>query len=152
MDPISITGLALAAFQALSKTYDFVSTFVKSSRETDQSVATLQEHIFGLCQVLNAVSTVIVHPALEDPLSYNADLQNLIGTSVKDCGSIADDLSAKLNELKLPSKRAYNQVWNQIKLRIRQDDIDSLLSRIKTHSINLQLAIGTINVYVHLPG
>lgn len=145
MDPFSVTIGVASALPLIYRIVKGIVDFKKAVGEVDESIQDLQLQIEGLGHVLNVLSKI---PRLNNKLPSLAAndglLDEIVPKMVNNCLETLVKVGALVNRLQaLGRKNVFKRTWRTIRKQWYQTDFDELLARIKTHSMNLQLA-GTV--------
>ena len=148
-DPVSIAATALTGAKVLFKASETICLFVRETREIGRSISALQRQGDSLARVLKNLSDALERPVLN--AKENQELWSNVQSSVDACQLTINDLASNVEPLQVHGlSSALNQAKRTFKLGLNQEHIDRLISNMQTHSLNLQLALGTVNVYVSL--
>jgi hypothetical protein len=74
------------------------------------------------------------------------DLWDQVGNSVNAAGETVERLRHEIKPLEKAGSNSLKQAWRQFRLRLKQQSIETLISKMRTHSVNLQLAVNMINL------
>jgi hypothetical protein len=144
MDPLSIATAAAAAAKGLFIAADACRSFREATRDIDHSVKTLESLSRGLAGVLESLHQTLDDPTLNSP--RNAGLWPSVHNSVESCEATIAELETKLAPLRETRSNVAQQAWRAFRLGEEQPQIDRIISNLKTHWINLQLALQMVNV------
>ena len=150
MDPFTIATGVAKTLTTLYQVTDGIVAFRRAVKEIDESVEDLGLQVKGLGQVLSALSEAIQYTASKSRSpSLNDDLlQKTLPSTVNACLETLTRLKELLGKLQaLKPRNTVRQTWRTIKKQWYQTELDGLLGRIKTHSLNLQLAVNTLILY-----
>lgn len=118
----------------------------------DESIQDLQLQIEGLGQVLNVLSETVPQQNNNNksPSSTANDglLNEIVPKMVNSCLETLVKVGALVNKLQaLGHKNVFKQTWRTIRKQWYQTELGEMLARIKTRSMNLQLAVTVFALY-----
>ena len=145
MDPLSIAAFALSTSKVLYSTSVGIYQFVQATHDFNRSILSLHSQINGLGGILQSLASTLERPCLKDSLEHE-ELWGQIRSSIESCNGTTRELRTKLDGVTVASNSAIKQAWWQFKLSSKENDIARLLAEMKTHSVNLQLALSIVNV------
>jgi hypothetical protein len=140
MDPLSIASAAAAGAKCLFIVVDLIAAY----KQVDQSIRTLESLSRGLARVLDHLAGALNDPVLN--YQKNAGVWASVHGTVQSCETTIASFDAKLAPVREATRNGMHQAWRAFTLGLQQPEIDRLVSNMKTHSINLQLALQTVNV------
>lgn len=146
MDPVSIAALAFSAARMLFHASETIYHFVEAASEVDRTISGLLRQIKGLAEVLVAFSSTLQLPVVQSASAEHGALWDQLGHLVQDTGETVEHLRREMKPLEKAGSNSLKQAWRQFRLGWKQETIDTLLSEMRTHSVNLQLAMSTINL------
>jgi hypothetical protein len=146
MDPFSISVGVVSCTDILAKVSKWLIVFSRNTKQIDSSVTNLERQVTGLSKNLNLLDAALKQPALLKSPAATEETWKVLNQGVEECKTTVVHLDTKLEGLKAPEGNWARQAWRQLKLDLRQDEIDAMLSAMRTHSANLQLAMVTVNV------
>ena len=144
MDPVSIAEAVKILYDASETIY----RFIKDTRSIDTSLRKLQRQVDGLAKVLDALSEALQHNVAKDHEGEKRQLWRSVTQSLEACYPSIRELDLKLQGIRGTAKRhnIITQAIKTYKLGLDRKEIERLLSEMQTHSINLQLALSTIQL------
>lgn len=145
MDPLSIATAAFSVAKVLFEVSTKIYEFTEATKNVDKSVLSLQRQVSGIAGILKTIASTLERPCFKELASDHEELWAQIDNAITSCNSTARELESSLADVTAPGG-AFKQAWRQFKLDLRQEDVDKLMTEMKTHSVNLQLALGIINV------
>lgn len=145
MEPLSIIVSVAHTFPLVCKIVKGIADFKRAVSGVDESIQDLQLQVEGLSQVLNVLSKI---PQQNHKIpSFAADdglLDEIVPKMINSCLETLVKVGALVDRLQaLGQKYTFRQTWRTVRKQWYQAELDELLARIKTHSMNLQLA-GTV--------
>lgn len=145
MEPFSIVVSVANAFPLVYKIVKGIADFKKAVGGVDESIQDLQSQVEGLSQVLNALSKIPQqNNKLHSLAASDGLLDEIVPKMVNNCLETLVKVGALVNRLQaLGQKYMFRQTWRTVRKQWYQTELNELLARIKTHSMNLQLA-GTV--------
>lgn len=158
MDPFSIAASIASVLPVVHKVAKGIADFKRAVSEVDESIQDLQIQIDGLGHVLDVLSEAVQDknnkssPSAANDRLLHESMPNLVNSCLETLVKVGE-LMNKFQAL--GHKTVFKQTWRTIKKQWHQTELDELLARIKTHSMNLQLAGTALALYAdshpHLP-
>lgn len=146
MDPVSIATAALNAARMLVHASETIYQFVEATKEVDRTISGLLSQVKGLAEVLRAFSSTVQLPAAQSASIEHSDLWDQVGHLVQAARETVERLRHEIKPLEKAGSNSLKQAWRQFRLGWKQETIETLLSEMRTHSVNLQLAMSMINL------
>lgn len=142
MEPFSIIVSVANAFPLIHKIVKGIADFKKAVGGVDESIQDLQLQVEGLSQVLNVLSQISQQDNnLSSSAAIDGLLDEIVPKMVNNCLETLVKVGALVNRLQaLGQKYVFRQTWRTFRKQWYQTELNELLERIKTHSMNLQLA------------
>ena len=144
MDPTSILSLVASCLKISKTLYDFIRT----TKSADRSISALARQTHGLREVLETLAGV-VRAEMNNPFKPDrAQLWGAVINALAACSSTIRNLDAKLGApiANASSQGFLKQIHRATRFWLNQDEIIQFLSAVQTHSINLQLALSTVQL------
>ena len=122
--------------------------YIESYRKVDKTIEDLKLQVDGLSRVLRDLCAVLDCPEFEElRMTGSEGLRQNIPVLLQNCRETLVEIEHLARSLGSSGKEnVWKKNWRAIKLLTSQGDIDDLLSQLKTHSMNLQMAITTANL------
>ena len=127
---------------------ELIKEYIETVHKFDVLVQDLHQQVDGLgvvlqslCVVLDSSEWVMLQMPGSDSLRQNLPIL------IQSCHTTLGKTKHVINELNTSGKlNAWKKNWRAMKLMSSRKEIDELLSLLKTHSMNLQMAVATANL------
>ena len=141
MAAVDAIGLAIEVSRILTK-------YVQAYEGVDETIRDCQVQVDGLAQVLRNVSDVLASLEFEKLRVPGSDgLRESIPILITNCYETLQNTARAVNNLRTSgSSNAWKRNWRAIKLMYSHGALEEQLSSLKTHSLNLQMAVTTANL------
>ena len=157
MDPmtaISTAGLALQFSGSFFKACQTLYTFFKDVQGVAETARELAGEIHALEQACRTVNSLVKSLAPEQftQQEENTEMRELFGVleqQLQKCDRTIKQLQSAISCLNVNSEdksNLFQDALRQIKLKLKASDIESVRTRIKTHTNSLQITLGSLNM------
>ena len=163
MDPLSVTTTIGAVAQTADYALNAATTLyklIKGTRNVNNTVRLLAGEVESLGNAYKAVyeklqavardydsKTEALEPDAQESLR---SLWTIIEAQIKCCDETIDTLQICIQIVKNGSSNAFKQGLRQFKLNLKSAEIETIRSRVQTHTIALQLFLQTLNMLVYV--
>ena len=141
MAAVDAVSLALEVTRILKQYAESVAT-------VDDTILDCQLQVDGLTQVLRSLSAVLQTHELDNVHAPGSEsLRESIPTLIDSCHGTLQKTAHAVDVLRTSGKdNAFKRSWRGMKLMATHRELEGLLTYLKAHSINLQMAITTANL------
>ena len=141
MSGIELVELSLEVSKILWK-------YMEAVVKVDKTIEDLKLQVDGLARVLQDLNAVLGCPEFHSlSLPGSEGLRQNIPELYKNCHSTLRETEELVKDLGTSGKdNVWKKNWRAMKLLSSHGDIEDVLSQLKTHSMNLQMAITTANL------
>lgn len=144
MDPASIAALVTALCKCSYQIYNYA----QQSRVIDQRLQALKRQVDGLAAVLRSLGDLFAREVVRDQASRNHQLWKSVAQALEDCFAVVRELDQKLEDVgaSSPARGVFRRAVRAGRMAMNKADVERLLSALQTHSINLQFAVGIVQL------
>ena len=154
MDPVSITTSVGLALKISYQVGHGIYAFRKGVSGIDESVRDLELQVQGLGHILETLTEIIKsgHNLSSPHMSSIKDnLLVELNQTINSCLETLTNLGQLVAKLRNTGQQSsFKQNWRTLKKSWYQSEIDQFGARLRTHSMNLQLAVGALTLYAIL--
>jgi hypothetical protein len=142
MEPVSAALGIAAAIISISKAIGSVRSFVIGLSSVDRDILTFCAEIELLERTLKAIKETLD----TTDSSSSAQLLDLLGSTIDDCGKVVENLNKALEGLGKEKGSAYRSLVKHIKLKSRSEEIQKLRQQVRQYNNIFQTIASTFTV------
>jgi hypothetical protein len=148
VDPVSITGTALAVASLLYSTCRTISDIIGSYRKAPKEYENLARELSALQSTLSSLQNSL-HGTNDSSLSpeQRESLKDL-ELPLTNCNNVCEDFRNKLSSMTSNSTEDHTAVWDRLRLHFNKSDVKFLREKLITAQGTIQVALGVSTLSV----
>jgi hypothetical protein len=152
-DPLTIVASVATTSRVVTAISTTLYRFIQDTKQVDSTVNALHREVNNLKRTVTAIENVLRQPATQAVIGQDQEfhLAQAVDDSLVECRNTTERLGERLEGIRgnRPCRGVLGQMIKQIRMNWNSNEIKTFRDQMHSHCLAMQLALQTINVYVH---